>query len=395
MANLFVLRARAYAGPQRQLIEQLERARQALADQAVAEERRRIARELHDLAGHTLAAVLLHVTGARHVLRRRDLDEADRPSPTPRPWVGRASTRSAPRSPRCAPTSAAPTRHWPASPTCRRWSRTTGAPGSPSTRRSPSVPRPLDGPVGTALHRVAREGLANVARHAPGNHVTLTVDVSGDVVRLVVADRGRPASPPDPEVMQFGLVGMAERARALGGQFEAGPTADGWRVEARLPIAELVRRDPHDHRRRPARRARRRRPHPRTRRRVRRRRRMRRRRRGTRRRRRAPARPRADGHPHAPRRRRDGDPGVGGDAGRAARPRAHDVRRRRRAVGRARRRRRRVRAQGRLRRRPDRGEPGGGQRRGLARPQGGAAGPRGVPLERTAADSPRRRASTS
>ena len=98
----------------------------------------------------------------------------------------------------------------------------------------------LDGPVGTALHRVAREGLANVARHAPGNHVTLTVDVSGGVVRLVVADRGRPASSPDPEVMQFGLVGMAERARALGGQCTAGPTADGWRVEARLPIVELV-----------------------------------------------------------------------------------------------------------------------------------------------------------
>ncbi|MDQ3294711.1 MAG: histidine kinase, partial [Actinomycetota bacterium] len=43
------------------LIAQLEAARNALAEQAVAEERRRIARELHDLAGHTLAAVLLHV----------------------------------------------------------------------------------------------------------------------------------------------------------------------------------------------------------------------------------------------------------------------------------------------------------------------------------------------
>ena len=62
---------------QRVLIEQLEAAREALADQAVADERQRIARELHDLAGHTLAAVLLHVTGARHVLRR-DRDEAER-----------------------------------------------------------------------------------------------------------------------------------------------------------------------------------------------------------------------------------------------------------------------------------------------------------------------------
>ena len=62
---------------QQALIDQLERAREALAVQAVAEERRRIARELHDLAGHTLAAMLLHVTGARHVLRR-DLDEAEK-----------------------------------------------------------------------------------------------------------------------------------------------------------------------------------------------------------------------------------------------------------------------------------------------------------------------------
>ncbi len=62
---------------QQQLIDQLQAAQQALAEQAVAEERRRLARELHDLAGHTLAAVLLHVTGARHVLRR-DVDEAER-----------------------------------------------------------------------------------------------------------------------------------------------------------------------------------------------------------------------------------------------------------------------------------------------------------------------------
>ncbi|MGB3187460.1 MAG: histidine kinase dimerization/phosphoacceptor domain-containing protein [Ornithinimicrobium sp.] len=61
---------------QREVITALELAREELAGQAVAEERRRIARELHDLAGHTLAAMMLHVTGARHVLRR-DLDEAD------------------------------------------------------------------------------------------------------------------------------------------------------------------------------------------------------------------------------------------------------------------------------------------------------------------------------
>ena len=74
---------------QRKLIDQLEAAREALAEQAVAEERRRIARELHDLAGHTLAAVMLHVTGARHVLRR-DIDEAER-ALVDAETVGRAS----------------------------------------------------------------------------------------------------------------------------------------------------------------------------------------------------------------------------------------------------------------------------------------------------------------
>ena len=78
MANLFVFALGRTQIRQRRLIDQLERARRALADQAVAEERRRIARELHDLAGHTLAAVLLHVTGARHVLRRGDVAEAER-----------------------------------------------------------------------------------------------------------------------------------------------------------------------------------------------------------------------------------------------------------------------------------------------------------------------------
>jgi len=69
-ANIFTFILGRELRKQQDLIEQLEQARSALAEQAVAEERRRIARELHDLAGHTLAAMLLHVTGARHVLRR-------------------------------------------------------------------------------------------------------------------------------------------------------------------------------------------------------------------------------------------------------------------------------------------------------------------------------------
>jgi signal transduction histidine kinase len=103
---------------------------------------------------------------------------------------------------------------------------------------SATVPAPvdeLDAAVGVALHRIAREALANVARHAPRNQVEFRIDVEPDEVHLVVADRGRPGTPPSPNEGHFGLVGMRERARAIGGRLEAGPTADGWRVDARLP----------------------------------------------------------------------------------------------------------------------------------------------------------------
>src|SRR5690606_23398311 len=53
---------------QEKLTMELEKARRSLAEQAVLEERRRIARDVHDLVGHGLAAMLLQITSARHVL---------------------------------------------------------------------------------------------------------------------------------------------------------------------------------------------------------------------------------------------------------------------------------------------------------------------------------------
>jgi signal transduction histidine kinase len=228
---------------QRMLIEQLEAAREALAEQAVADERQRIARDLHDLAGHTLAAVLLHVTGARHVLRR-DLDEAER-ALRQAETVGRASLDQI--------------RFTVASLRTSERGTDPGLPGSADlfglveeyrsaglnvTALVTATAAGIEGPVGTALHRISREALANVARHAPGNRVELSADVEADTdeVRLVVADRGRAPAAHDQPDGHFGLVGMRERARALGGELDAGPTADGWRVEARLPLAAAGRK---------------------------------------------------------------------------------------------------------------------------------------------------------
>jgi signal transduction histidine kinase len=222
---------------QQVLIEQLEAAREALADQAVAEERQRIARELHDLAGHTLAAVLLHVTGARHVLRR-DPDEAER-GLLQAEAVGRGSLdqiRSTVASLRTSERGTEPPLAGSAElvELVEEYRRA----GLEVTTVVASTAASIEGPVGTALHRIGREALANVARHAPGNRVELALDVDPDAeeVRLVVADHGRAAASPQPGDGHFGLVGMRERARALGGELDAGPTADGWRIEVRLPL---------------------------------------------------------------------------------------------------------------------------------------------------------------
>lgn len=223
---------------QRGLITELEEAREALAQQAVADERQRIARELHDLAGHTLAAVLLHVTGARHVLRR-DPDEAER-ALVEAETVGRGSLDQI--------------RFTVGSLRIRERGTDPALPGSADlvgligeyrraglevTTLIATPTAGIDGPVGTALHRIGREALANVARHAPSNRVDFVVDLDSDAgeVRLVVADHGRAPAAQDHDQAHFGLMGMRERARALGGDLDAGPTADGWRVEARLPLA--------------------------------------------------------------------------------------------------------------------------------------------------------------
>jgi signal transduction histidine kinase len=230
---------------QRVLIDELGAARVALAEQAVADERQRIARDLHDLAGHTLATVLLHVTGARHVLRR-DLDEAER-ALLQAETVGRGSLdqiRSTVASLRTTERGTDPA--LPRSSELVELVEEYRSAGLDVTARVSVRAAGIEGPVGTALHRIGREALANVARHAPGNRVEFTVDVDADTddVRLIVADHGRAPAEPDRANGHFGLVGMRERARAVGGDFDAGPTADGWQVQARLPLASAGREEP-------------------------------------------------------------------------------------------------------------------------------------------------------
>ena len=110
------------------------------------------------------------------------------------------------------------------------------------TRMSPLVQLhragDLDGlsqPVEVAVYRICQESVTNAIRHAL-NATRVSVEVTGDagVVRLRVHDNGEAARPSIN--VGYGLLGMAERAKLLGGSCQAGPDpAGGWTVEATLP----------------------------------------------------------------------------------------------------------------------------------------------------------------
>lgn len=91
--------------------------------------------------------------------------------------------------------------------------------------------------VDAALYRLAQESITNALRHARhATRVSVTVRGDDDCVRLTVGDDGDAASFDPRSTPGFGLIGMAERAKLLGGTLEAGPDAHrGWTVRAVLP----------------------------------------------------------------------------------------------------------------------------------------------------------------
>jgi signal transduction histidine kinase len=92
--------------------------------------------------------------------------------------------------------------------------------------------------VGVAAYRITQEALANAARHAPYARTIVGLELTDGRLALVAETHGPVVGPSasERERPRYGIVGMHERATAVGGEFEAGPTADGWLVTCRLPV---------------------------------------------------------------------------------------------------------------------------------------------------------------
>jgi signal transduction histidine kinase len=216
------------------LFEQ-ERAAQAdLAERAAADERQRIAREIHDVIAHSLAVTMLHLTGARLALRRDPeeaeaaLREAER--------LGRESLAEIRRTVGLlAPEGTGAAAPMPTAADIPQLVREFEAAGLDVELELAGDPRTLPPAAGLALYRVAQESLSNVVRHAPGAPTTISLRIGPDVVRLNV--RNRLAHPVGASAHDGGLGvrGMQERVTLLGGVLRAGPDGDAWCVDVEVP----------------------------------------------------------------------------------------------------------------------------------------------------------------
>ncbi|GAA3333688.1 sensor histidine kinase [Curtobacterium albidum] len=114
------------------------------------------------------------------------------------------------------------------------------AAGVDVTARVEGDPTTVGGVVDRNAFRIVQESVTNVMKHAPGHRVDVTVSVGAEVLDLVVQDHPLPGAVQRPTRLGEsgnGLIGMRERADAVGGTMTAGPTPDGgWRVAARLPV---------------------------------------------------------------------------------------------------------------------------------------------------------------
>lgn len=232
---------------QRQLLAKQIQAQEALALHAAADERRRIAREVHDVIAHSLSITLLNLTGARRALQQdrgseelddaiEALEQAER--------LGRQAMADIRRTVGLLDSGPSTTPHTAPEPGIDDISTLVAdfeRAGLAVTLQMEGNTRTVSAAVGLALYRITQESLANIAKHAPGSKSEVKLDISPGSARLTVNNQL-----PAVVVAAFstrpsegrGLRGMRQRVELLGGAIEVGPTQHGWSMNTEIPLEE-------------------------------------------------------------------------------------------------------------------------------------------------------------
>ena len=213
------------------LLAKLEDARDDQARAAAAEERSSIARELHDVLAHSLSGLSIQLEVVRKLASKTDAQAELRAAidgAADLAKQGLAEARDAVGA-------------------LRRDDRL-GLDQLPELvahfRRDFSLPvaytvagtpRPVPPDLGLALYRVTSEALTNVARHAEGADARVELSYDQTEIRLTVTDSGGSRSALADEGSGWGLTGLRERVKRLGGDLTAGPSGPGWSVVVSAP----------------------------------------------------------------------------------------------------------------------------------------------------------------
>jgi signal transduction histidine kinase len=232
----------AYVAEVEERARRAEQAKQDEANRRVAEERLRIARELHDAVGHHVALINVQAGALACLLDDEDLIQA-RESVT---HIQQASEEALDelrltvgllREPG-APEPSEPSEPAPGLDRLGELICSFAGAGLLVTREVTGQARPLPEAVELTAYRVIQESLTNTRKHAGCDTAVVRLGYTPGALSLAVEDEGKPVtrnSRPTPG--GHGIVGMRERVTALGGRLSAGPRpGGGYRVFAELPL---------------------------------------------------------------------------------------------------------------------------------------------------------------
>jgi signal transduction histidine kinase len=219
---------------------QAERERDAAARIAVAEERARIARELHDIVAHAVSVMVLQVGAVRHKLP--DALAEDRDALSSVEQAGRTALAEMRR------LLAAMRRDeddvdlvpQPGLDALGSLLDEIGRAGLPVRLHVDGEPFPLPAAIDLSAYRIVQEGLTNALKHARASHADVTVCYGSDSLRTEVRDDGIGATASDGRGTSHGhgLVGIRERVKIYGGEMTAGTAnGGGFVLSTRLPLS--------------------------------------------------------------------------------------------------------------------------------------------------------------